>query len=182
MKVIISRIWTWTAANDRTLLVVFAAVAGLYALFEYTMKTYSDKEIETGKFVELYTAAPMLNARLDLDVIMRNPAILSAKPETYNDVLKSIEDNDQKLIRSVFTHLGFFDSLSICVENNICAKTLACQYFFDDCQAFIENTRPILNSVSERTINLLSRFAHVHCIAEFRAYCSGVNSPDCAMQ
>jgi hypothetical protein len=184
MKAIISRIWEWIGANERTLLVVFSVAAGLYALFEYRTNANSARAIETGKFVQLYTSAPMLSARLDLDIIMRSPEIRSSNVNTYSDILKS-KDGDEKLIRSVFTHLGFFDELSICVENNVCAQELSCQYFFNDAQTFIENVRPIINDISEReqvSVDvLLRRFAHDHCSTRFRNYCSTVRSSDCTV-
>jgi len=182
MKVIVSRIRKWIAANDRTLLVVFGVVAGLYALFEYWTKANYDKTVETAKFVQLYASAPILTARLDLRAFMNSSEILELTPSTYPTFIKS-KINDDKLVRNVFTHLGFFDALSFCVENNVCAKELACQHFFEVGQAFIENMRPLLNELSESPpVDIsLKRFAHDHCIAEFHVYCSRVPSSDCAI-
>jgi hypothetical protein len=171
-RVIVSRIWTWIAANDRTLLVVFGAVAGVYALVVYTIKANYDKTIETVKFVELYASPPILTARMDLRAFMNSSEIRQLNDDTYPAFVKSKIDDD-KLVRNVFTHLGFFDALSFCVENDVCAKGLACQHFFDDGQAFIENMRPLLAELSDLSpIDIsLKHFVHDHCIDEFHGYC-----------
>src|SRR4051812_25380763 len=111
---ILSQIWAWIKANDKALLVVFATIAGLYALFEYVTKDNENKSNSTARFVELYSSVPMITTRMDLRIFMEAPEIRALDYKTYNDAVKS-KIGDEKLLRSVFSHLGFFDSLSICI-------------------------------------------------------------------
>jgi hypothetical protein len=181
---ILSQIWAWIKANDKALLVVFAIIVGIYALFEYTSKDNENKANNTSRFVELYSSAPMITARMDLRIFMENPEIRAQNYKTYNEAVKSKID-DEKLLRSVFSHLGFFDSLSTCVDNSVCDDNSACRYFFKDSQSFLEDMHPILIELSIRANEpvdlLLKHFAHDICRCKFRAYCSTVNSSDCAV-
>jgi hypothetical protein len=120
--------WQWIKDNDRALLVCFAFVGGIYALFEYWGHVKTEREQEVARFVELQGSPHIMAARVALDSFMNTPEVQALNAGTYDSyVAKQI--TNQPLVTAILTQLNFFDALYLCVEGHQCSRDLACRYF-----------------------------------------------------
>jgi hypothetical protein len=174
MRQKIAKAWEWIGKNDKQLIVCFAFVGGLYALFEYWSHQSADQEQEVARYVVLQGSTQVAGARAKLEVMMNAPDVSVLTKETYAEFFER-KYLDQETVGYVLVELNFFDSLSICVDSGRCSQQLACRYFFSDAQGFLQNFRPLLAKLQVRD-NLeatvyLKRFAHQNCNREIRQYC-----------
>lgn len=103
------------------ILAALAAVAGgIFALWSYQQereRRVDDTKMATLRFVELFNSDEFLNVRVKtLDYIDRGIACepgIATGPERLN----------------VFTYVDFFDSLLICVNEGICDRRTAFEFF-----------------------------------------------------
>jgi hypothetical protein len=182
----IIELWEWIGKNDKQLIVCFAFIAGMYALFEYWSHQSSDQEQEVARYIVLQGSAHVAQARAKLELLMNDSEISSLTKETYAQFFEKKYAN-QEVLGNLLVELNFFDSLSICVESDRCSRKLACKYFFSDAEGFLQNFRPLLAKLQVRD-NIgptvyLKRFAHNHCHEAMRQYCKSpminFRSEDC---
>jgi len=178
-------VWSFLKDNDRSILVLFAIVGGIYTLVEFHSKIISDKELATARFVENYSSSELLKARIDFETFMYSDEVSALCKNTY-DAYMQTKVHDERILRDIETQLAFFDSLSLCAISNACSQETACLYFFDDVEAFIKDTRPILTELSKKykdpVDRLIRKFAHEVCHEQMKTYCLSVNfaGKDCA--
>lgn len=170
----LSAFWKFLGTNDKQILLLFAAFGGVYTLIEYNSKRSSEEDTATSRFVELFGSSEIMRARIDFATFLNSQEIRRLTLDTYDNAMKEKIDDD-KIFRNVAVQLAFFDSLSICVNSGKCSTATACQYFFRDTQAFIQNTKPIISELSRRynepTDRLLRSFAHGKCKEQHKNYC-----------
>src|SRR5262249_6916275 len=95
LRLIIERSWSWLAENDKQLLICFALIGGLYALFEYWSREDSEREQEVARYVQLQGEEHVASARAKLEVLMNGPEVSALKKETYGPFFeKLISDQD----------------------------------------------------------------------------------------
>jgi hypothetical protein len=187
---LIKAVWKWTGEYDKQLIVSFALVGGLYALFEYQSNKNGEREREVVRYEQLQGADHVAAARATLEVLMNRPSVTALKKETYGPYFENLI-SDQQTVEAVLIELKFFDSLSMCVDSDRCTPKLACKYFFQDAEGFLQNFRPLLLKLQVRDIldndstTFLRKFAHEHCNANLQEYCNSqlINhmSVDCAI-
>ncbi|TAU12638.1 hypothetical protein ELI49_24185 [Rhizobium ruizarguesonis] len=181
---LLTRAWAWLANNDRQLLVCFAAIGGLYALVEYQRASSSDQKQAVARYVELYGAEHIMAARVALDAYQMDLVDQKVTAQTYGQKVGD-KITDQRYVGQVLTTLNFFDALDICVASGECSRGAACEYFFSDAEAFIQNNRPILVRLLKGSegdaISYVSDFAHNRCRNHMPGYCESVEnlSVDC---
>src|SRR5258706_11330824 len=129
MQPIMALVWDWLGKNDKQLLICFALIGGLYALFEYWSHKDGDREQEVARYVQLQGAEHVSAARSKLEVLMNGPAVSGLKKETYGPFFENLI-TDRETVAAVLVELKFFDSLALCIDGNRCSKQLACKYFF----------------------------------------------------
>jgi hypothetical protein len=169
--------WRWIGRNDKQLVICFALIAGLYALFEYRSHEDAEREHEVARYVQLQGAEHIASARSKLEALMNGTAVSGLNNDTYGPFFENLI-NDRDTVAAVLVELKFFDSLDLCVDSSRCSKELACKYFFLDAEGFLQNFRPLLLKLQVRDIldtdstAYLRQFAHHHCHADLKRYCS----------
>ncbi|MGO8377700.1 hypothetical protein ACC745_18570 [Rhizobium ruizarguesonis] len=181
---LLKRAWSWIANSERQLLVCFAVVGGLYALVEYHRASAAEQKQAVARYVELYGADHIMAARIALDAYQMVLMKQNVTSKTYVQTVGEKID-DPAYVGEVLTIVNFFDAVDICVASGECSEAAACEYFFSDAQAFIQNNRPVLDRLPQKSEGKASKylvdFAHNRCSSHMPIYCKNVEylSVDC---
>lgn len=132
----------WTEILTTWIGAVALLAAGWFGVYQYLDKKRDDRIKETLGFLDRYNEGAVLDARKKISAVWRKNeaeqtrilADTSLPPNAFYDFTKRVIQNENLPLEISHLH-DFFATLYICVQNQICEKTVALPLFKPDARA-----------------------------------------------
>lgn len=181
-------IWRWVKNNDKQLKILFTIVAAFYIAIQYYLRVEEGKVELSLQYIQKYDQGNVVKATTALGTFWISDEaeqfFKRVNPDNYDDELMELVDQKKINPHHIYVISGFFRSLALCANNDVCDGQTVCDFFFDDIQAFRETYRPYLAKWSkkwgENVSKGIDQMVEKTCSSEFKAYCRAwPNSRSC---
>ena len=150
-----SGLWAWIRANVEPLKVMFAVLAGLFALFEYKSKDYVDRVKNSSELIEKYFASDEYKALVKIQEFQFSEVYVTKQDQLTKKTISSQEFRSFLVGEVKGKYSGDFlkatrgmKSISVCAIQGRCEPLSICMYLSQSMQDFRCDFREVIAELS----------------------------------